>query len=130
MTITIKDESLTGDILNEIAIAVESEMMTVRDLIAARVASEVKAYNSRMPEYFKGLIQPSEAEKTLNGFRLKNKKKTIDLEKQIFVAYDAFQKNGYIILVNDEQVESLDQELIIGKETPVSFVKLTPLVGG
>lgn len=129
MIITVKDESISGDILNEIAIAVKSETITIRDLIAARVEAEVNGYNKRLPEYFKGLVQPSDTEKTLNGFRMKKKQK-IDIEKQVFVALDAFQRNGYIILVNDQQAQSLDQELLIGKETPVSFVKLTPLVGG
>ena len=97
MELTLKDTTLTGDILNQITIAVKNERTTVKELIAARVESEVKAYNNKLPEYFKGLIQPSDTEKTLNGFRLKDRKRKIDVEKQVLIAYDAFQKNGYLI---------------------------------
>lgn len=130
MTITITDETATGDIINKILISVSSEQMKVKDLIAARVTSEVNTYNNKLPEYFKGLIQPTDAEKTLNGFKLKRKKKTIDVEQQIFVAYSSFQKNGYFVLVDNKQVEDLEQEVLVNKETVVSFIKLTPLVGG
>lgn len=130
MVITIKDATFSGDILNEIEIAVQNERTTVKDLIAARVTSEVKSYNEKLPEYFKGLIQPSEAEKTLNGFRLKRRGKKIDIEKQIWTALDAFQKNGYFILIDNEQAEELDKEILVSKTTEISFVKLTQLVGG
>lgn len=130
MILTIKDATFSGDILNEIEIAVQNERTTVKDLIAARVTSEVKSYNEKLPEYFKGLIQPSEAEKTLNGFRLKRREKKIDVEKQIWTALDAFQKNGYFILIDNQQAEDLDQEVLVSKTTEISFVKLTQLVGG
>jgi hypothetical protein len=34
-----------------------------------------------MPEYFKGLVQPNDAELTLNGYKLKQNRK-VDAEKQ------------------------------------------------
>ena len=130
MLLTIKDATFTGDILNQIEIAVKNERTTVKELISARVESEVNAYNEKLPEYFKGLIQPSEAEKTLNGFKLKNRGKQIDVEKQILVALDAFQKNGYFILIDNKQAEDLEQEVLVSKTTEIAFVKLTQLVGG
>ena len=129
MTITIRDESATGKLLNEILISVENEIATIKEIIKARVEFEVVNYNSKLPEYFNGLIQPSEAEQTLNGYKLK-KRRLIDAEKQVYIAYDAFQKNGYFILIDDIQAESLEQQVLINQNTMVSFVKLTPLVGG
>lgn len=130
MKITIKDETLAGDILDTIELVVSSEILTVKEIIAARVAAEIDAYNKKLPEYFKGLVQPTEAEKTLNGFKLKDKKKTIDVEKQVFVALDAFQKNGYFVLIDNNQAESLQQQVLVRENTSISFIKLTPLVGG
>lgn len=130
MILTINDETLTGDLLNEIKIEVENELIKVKDLIASRVTAEVHTYNSKKPAYFKGLIEPTNAEKTLNGYKLKNRKDLIDVEQQIFVAYNAFQNNGYFILVDDEQAEDLEQEILVSSNTTVSFVKLTPLIGG
>jgi hypothetical protein len=82
-----------------------------------------------MPEYFKGLIQPGDAERTLHGYKLKEKRK-VDPEKQFLIALDAFQKNGFFILIDNIQSESLDQMVVINADTKLSFVKLTPLVGG
>ncbi|WP_298507698.1 hypothetical protein [uncultured Kordia sp.] len=130
MTITIKDESLTGDILNQIQIAVESEIVTVKDIIEARVTSEVEAYNNKRPDYFKGFIRPTASEETLNGYKLKKNRAKIDAEQQTFIALNAFQQNGYLVLVDDQQAENLEQEVLVTATTTVSFVKLTPLVGG
>ncbi|TGV03397.1 hypothetical protein [Flavivirga rizhaonensis] len=130
MELILKDVTFTGDILNQIRIAVKNERTTVKELIAARVESEVKAYNNKLPEYFNGLIQPTNAEKTLNGFKLKDRKKKIDVEKQVLIAWDAFYKNGYFILIDDQQAEDLEQEVLVSKTTEISFVKLTQLVGG
>jgi len=127
--ILIKDESATGKILNEIMIAVENELTTVKEIIEARVYAEVESYNQKLPEYFKGLVQPSDTERTLNGFKLKTPRK-IDPEKQAYIALNAFQKNGYFILIDDQQAETLEQEILVGADTSVSFVQLTPLVGG
>lgn len=129
MNVIIKDETFTGDILNEIEIAVEKELVTVADIISARVNAEVERYNSKSHEFFRGLIQPTNTEKTLNGFKMKKKRK-IDPEKQVYVALDAFQKNGYFVLIDNQQAESLEQEVLLTADTTVSFIKLTPLVGG
>lgn len=129
MTITVKDEAFNGKVLNEITIALREERVTVRELIEARVWAEVEAYNKKVPEYYNGLVQPSDAEQTLNGYRLKNRK-NIDAEQQVYVALDAFQKNGFFILVNNVQAETLDQVIRINENSHISFIKLTPLVGG
>lgn len=128
-SITLHDESLTGDILDQIIIQVENERMLVRDLIQARVQQEVAKHNQNKSEYFRGLIQPSEAEQTLNGYKLK-KYREIDPEKQTYIAWEAFQNNSFFILIDNRQVESLEEEVLIADDTTVSFVKLTPLVGG
>ncbi|MFD0991156.1 hypothetical protein ACFQ1R_13695 [Mariniflexile jejuense] len=130
MELVLKDVTFTGDILNQITIAVKNERTTVKELIAARVEAEVKAYNEKLPEYFKGLIQPNDTEKTLNGFKLKDRNRRIDIEKQVLIAWDAFYKNSYFILIDEQQAEDLEQEVLIGKDTTVNFIKLTQLVGG
>ncbi|MGK7906956.1 MAG: hypothetical protein AB4040_06960 [Synechococcus sp.] len=106
-----------------------TERITVRELIRSRVYQEVKNYNTKQTEYFHGLVQPTEAEQTLNGFRLRNPRQ-IDWEKQFGQAITAFQGNGFIILVDDEQVTELEEEIAVTPETTVTFLKLVPLVGG
>ena len=129
MIITIKDEAFAGKILQEIILNFKSELVSVKEIITERVRCEVDNYNLKLPEYFNGLIEPSDAEKTLNGYKLKPKK-LIDPEKQVYIALDAFLKNGFFVLIDDVQSENLEQMVELRHDTMISFIKLTPLIGG
>ena len=103
--------------------------VTVRELIRQRVYQEVQDHNRAQPEYFRGLVQPTDAEQTLNGYKLRKRRK-IDWEKQFKQAVEAFERNGFLVLVDERQAEGLDETLTLKADTQVSFVKLVPLVGG
>ena len=127
--LTILDENASGSILHRLELEISQEMLTVRELIARRVHDEVTAYNERQTGVFQGLVQPTESEKVLNGYCLRPQK-LIDAEQQVYRALEAFQQNGFFVLVNDRQVNSLDEEVWLGSGATASFLKLTPLVGG
>lgn len=128
-TVVIRDETLGGEALREWDLAVTAEQMTVRELLRSRVYQEVQDYNVKQGQVFRGLIQPEDAEKTLNGWKLK-KPRLLDWQRQFARAVEAFEKNQVLILVNDRQAESLDEEFTIESGTSVTFLRLTPLVGG
>nr|WKN36183.1 hypothetical protein K4G66_27845 [Tunicatimonas sp. TK19036] len=125
----IFDETFTGENIREMEIILWDEKTTVREIITARVEREVNAYNQRKTEYFQGLIQPSHTEQTLNGKRVKEWQ-ALDTEKYVYLALDSFLKNRYFMLVDDVQADTLDQEITLQPDTKISFIKLTPLVGG
>jgi hypothetical protein len=129
ITVSIRDENVSGKILQEHQVEFKSQTVTVKDIIEVRVRQEVYLYNQSLPEYFYGLIQPSDAEKIINGFKLRSKN-PIDAEKQVYVALDSFQKNGFFILIDNVQSVSLDQQVELNNNTTISFLKLTQLVGG
>lgn len=129
LNLIMKDETFAGKILNEISVAISAERLTVRELIAVRIHAEVKTYNQKLQEFFTGLVQPNDTEVTLNGYRMK-KRALIDPEKQVYIALESFQQNGFFILIDNKQAESLDEEVLLGPQTSLSFIKLTPLVGG
>jgi len=108
---------------------VTGETVSVGELIRARVFQEVEEYNNKTPETFRMLVQPGEAERTLNGFKF-SKPRQVDAQAQFEKAVEAFEGNGFLVLVDDRQVESLDDEIALRPETSVSFLKLVPLVGG
>jgi hypothetical protein len=128
-TLTIQDESPTGETLHQLVLTVSSERISVRDLIRERVSYEVEDYNRQKSDTFRGLVQPSDSERTLNGYRLKQPR-AIDAVAQLAKALDAFRGNQIIMIVDDRQVESLDEEITVRPNTRVSFLRLTPLVGG
>ena len=128
-SLTIVDESLSGDKLNSFTLDSLTEKMTVRALIKARIYQEVDDYNRTKPDDFRGLVEPRGAERILNGMRLR-KRRVIDWEEQFSNACQAFETNGFFILIDDRQAESLDEGFEVKVDTSISFVKLVPLVGG
>jgi hypothetical protein len=129
MNIIIKDEQLNGTITNQFEIEIENLSISTQELIEKRVTHEVETYNNRLPDYYNGLVEPIDAERTLNGFKIKPKQ-IVDVEKQVYIALNAFQKNSFFILVDNQQLEELDQIVNLNYNSNISFVKLTPLVGG
>lgn len=128
-TLTIRDETLSGESLREWALEVTTERLTVRELIRSRVYQEVQDHNRRHDQVFQGLVQPDETEKTLNGWKLKQPRQ-LDWKRQFDRAVEAFEANQILILVNDRQVESLEEQLVLDSQTHVTFLRLTALVGG
>lgn len=129
VVLRICDETISRQQLQEITLRLASERLTVRDLIRARVKEEVRLHNAKGSEVFQGLVQPTGTEKILNGYRVK-KGRQLDPDKQLDAAEKAFHHNGFIMFVDDGQVETLDDEVVITPDTRVSFIKLVPLVGG
>lgn len=128
-TLVIRDETTSGPVGADVTLDFLTEEITVRELIERRVYEEVQAYNTSKPGYFRGLVQPTDAEETLNGYRLRTHRE-IDWRAQVKRAIDAFQHNGFLILVGDQQVVELDDRIRLELETPVTFLRLVPLVGG
>jgi len=127
--LTIHDATAFGEKTNSLTLECLTETLTVRELIRARIYQEVQDYNLKQPECFKGLVEPSDAERTLNGFRLRQRRQ-LDWQEQFTRALEAFERNGFFILVDDRQAESLDESFTVRPGTEISFVKLLPLVGG
>lgn len=130
-TLTIKDETTFGFDSDgyDFTISLPAEVITAREVIRERVRQEVEDYNRRQPEYFRGLVQPTDTERTLNGFRMR-KPRTLDWAEQYGRAVETFHRNGFILLVNDRQVEDIDALIEVRPQTTVTFLKLVPLVGG
>ena len=134
ITLTIRDETVSGDVYHELPLEFPSERLTVRELIRERVYQEVQDFNRHSNELvFRGLVQPSDTEQVLNGKRTEyrlRRHREIEWKPQFDRALDAFTRQAFLILVDDKQAESLDQEFVISHGTEISFVKLALLVGG
>ena len=116
-----KDPALKLDFLNG--------SITALELIRERVYEEVRMHRAADPSNRQALVQPSPTEERLNGPRTQAVRQ-IDWEQQVRVALEAFQRNGFFILVDDRQIESLEETIALTPATQVSFVQLVPLIGG
>ena len=132
-TITIHDETTAGRTTSELTLDLLSESLTVRELIRSRVYQEVDDFNRRQrtnpAANFHGLVQPTDTEVTLNGYKLKTPRQ-IDWKPQFEKACEAFEQSRILILIDNHQAATLDQPLTLTPTTRISFLKLIPLVGG
>jgi hypothetical protein len=110
--LTISDQTTAGETTGACVLDLLTERITVRELIRSRVYQEVQDYNVKQGQVFNGLVQPEEAEKTLNGWKLK-KPRQLDWKRQFDRAIEAFEGNQILILVNDRQAKALDEEIVI-----------------
>jgi hypothetical protein len=127
--VTITDETTGSKTQHSFTLEFLDERISAREFIRRRVYQEVQDFNTHDLQTYNGLVQPNDTEKTLNGSRLKTPRK-LDWEAQYAKALEAFQKNGFIMLANDKQLETLEEEFDLTEGCTVTFLKLVPLVGG
>ncbi len=129
MTLTqlaVWDVALPGRRVPAGTIELRESPASARDLIRCRVRQGVDRYNSASPERFAPLVEPEETERLLNGVP----DRRLDWEAQFARACSAFERNGFLLLIDGEQVTSLDDPIALREDSEVEFVKLVPLVGG
>ena len=118
-TLVIRDEDCTGKLLNQFEIQLSTSVLTLRDVITERVFQEVEIYRAGTTALPYTLVS-----------RETQAIYTIDYEQERFNALRGFAENGYLVLINDRQVESLDETLSLQNAATVTFIRLVPIVGG
>lgn len=126
--ITVRDENLHRNDVTEMLLEMTRAKLTARDLIAERVRAECdKRLTDRMGNLAARLVGRDPKERALNktpAYAVE------DTDRRVSAALDAFKANGFVLLLDDRQIETLDEEVVIGPESVVTFLRLTPLVGG
>ena len=125
----IHDETSDGRRTATTTLNLATERVTAREVLRRRIEQEVEAFNRAPPEVFHGLVQPTDTERVLNGYRLREPR-LLDAREQVASAERAFERNGFLMLVGERQVEELDEEIVITPGLSVTFLRLVPLVGG
>lgn len=124
--ISFTDEVLGSETLFRFKIKIQQPTTSVKQLIFSRIETEVEKINKGESQVT-SLVKPTELEEILNGTK---KKKVVDVEKQKEVALKAFESNGFLMFINDNQVTDLDKEVPLSNDLTVKFLKLVQLVGG
>ncbi len=128
MKILAQEKTFAGKILDEIWLEIENERTTVSAIIEQKVGQETACFNKNLTQkqnQFKDTKQNA-----LNGYQMTDKLALADAEKETYKAYQAFESNQLILLVDDIQMRDLSTEVLISTETSIQFIKLMPLVGG
>jgi hypothetical protein len=127
--VTIIDQSTGGGAENTFTLDFLDEEITVRELIRGRVYQEVTEHNAGAGGLFRGLVQPAGSQRTRGGFLFPDRR-ALDWQQQFERALTAFDTNGFVILLDDRQVESLDEVVMLRHNSKATFLRLMPLVGG
>jgi hypothetical protein len=122
VTLTIYDETLTGEKTPRLTLNFVKPHIKMRDLIRERVYQEVDHYNCSQPDCFRGLGQPQDSEQVFNGYKLP-KQRLIDREQQYERALQLFEHSGFMVLVNDCEVDNLDTVIELSNAPTISFLQ-------
>ncbi|MFF7203362.1 MULTISPECIES: hypothetical protein [unclassified Streptomyces] len=133
--VTFVDETTSGSRSDGWGLDIAEERLALREVIRRRVFQEVAEFHARGAGEYQGLVRPASGNGRAD--RASGAGRTgeatggrMDPEAQCALALAAFERNGFLILVGDRQVEDLDEEIELRLDTEVTFLKLVPLVGG
>lgn len=129
LKIVFRDADLPQTVVVDAVLPFSSSVVTARELIAERVRAECdNRLPVRMASRLLGLDALSEAEQA--RFRALLDTAAESVAPQIQRALESFETNGFLLLVDETQVEDLEEEVHLTSGSVVTFVQLTPLVGG
>ncbi|MEM8780128.1 MAG: hypothetical protein AAGF26_14900, partial [Cyanobacteria bacterium P01_G01_bin.49] len=60
----------------------------------------------------------------------KDYEQDVDIDGAIETALQAFEDGFYYVFIDDEQIETLDQLVVLKENSQLLFLRLVPLVGG
>jgi hypothetical protein len=109
--------------------------LTLRDLIERVVRGEVEAFRRRQRDgAFVALLTEERLEgglargRVAPGRRALNQR--VDPDEAAGVALAAFEEGLYLVVVDGRQRTDLDEQVVVGPDSALVFVRLVPLVGG
>ena len=106
-----------------------SEKATLRDFITAVVTQQVEAYNAKkheqnvLPFLTSEQIEDGAAVGKV-GFGAIYSEEKANVEKAIANAILAFEDGLYKIFINDNEIQNIDNEVFVNKESVVMFLRL------
>ena len=109
-----------------------SERVTPREIIRRRVEAEIEALRLRKiasAHTRSFLIEAAPAERALNRLTLKPPR-VPKAEDETARACAAFERQGFIMLFDERQIDDLDACVTVTADSKVVFLYLTPLKGG
>jgi hypothetical protein len=105
--IMMRDQSRAGHVLGGARVADLPDEVSVRDVVRARIHGEVAAYNAGPGPVFRGLVQPADAVRHSDGFRMREPR-PLDAELLIVAAEEAIGL-GLLRLRLDDRPVDLDE---------------------
>ncbi len=112
------------------------ETAVVRDLIADIVRDQVRQFQDRQTQrqFLRALTERDLAEGIERGKIESGKSdvplQPVDSDAAVETALLAFQDGLYLVVIDEVQVNSLDEQRVLKPDSQITFVRLTLLAGG
>lgn len=120
------DEGLGSVFLNPV-----EQRLTATDLIRLAVSEQIRELTARrqfsMSETVRALRRQYQSAGSASSIP---EGSSVDPEREVERALAAFTAGTCLLFIDGEQVRDLDQQVPVGIDTKVQFLRLVPLVGG
>ncbi len=103
----MRDQSLAGHVLGGTRVADLPEEVSVRDVVRTRIRDEVAAYNTDPGPVFRGLVQPADAVRHSDGFRMREPRPLV--AQLLIAAAEEAAGLGLLRLRLDDRPVALDE---------------------
>jgi hypothetical protein len=109
--------------------------LTLRELIDRVVRSEVAAFGERQAErrltrFLSEPVLRQQAERGRVDFGGRDLDQPVDDDAAVGAALESFEDGIYLVVIDQRQCESLDEQVVVGADSRVTFLRLVPLAGG
>jgi hypothetical protein len=109
--------------------------VTLRDLIGRVVRHEVEAFQQRQED--RKVVRALTARQIEEGAARgkidsggRDLKQDVDVDEAIATALEAFEDGLYLVIVDEAEQRSLDNQVFLEPDSRVAFVRLVMLAGG
>lgn len=128
----VYDKPLTGDPELRRSLSFGSDWVTGADLIRRRIEDEIAESWHEISHNQEGRTTLAAGKGWLVAPDLarENPPPGEIIERHINFALEAFQQDGFFMIVDDTQVTDLDRPLNLRSDSRVVFIRLKPLVSG
>jgi hypothetical protein len=128
--------------LGSVVLELLEETLTVRELITRTVEEQVHdlLLNRKLDaeqasrildrHYLTEAEANSLAARGAIRYPAEKPQRRIDSQAEVRKALHAFQQGAYLVIVDGHQVDGLDEVLRLSATSKITFLRLTPLVGG
>jgi hypothetical protein len=125
-----------GEPLPDVLLELADERTTAGELIRRAVAEQVRLLAADRPRarraFDRQYLSAADirAQAATGVVRLPSPTPDDDTEAEVTRAHRAFERGVFVVFAGGHQVTTLDEELHLRLGEPVTFLRLTPLVGG
>jgi hypothetical protein len=126
-TIEMRDVSPGGHLLSEAVVEDLPVRTTLRQVLDTRVRAEVDRYNRELGPTYRGLVQPEDAIRFSDGFRMRAPRR-LDADHLLTAVQEAVTAGVVVFEVEGERVGNLGHELDLTRTVTITTVMVRPIV--